>query len=44
MVQYKHLCGVSEGRDLVYKDLEGVCAEDVVFGRSIRCHVSSVTL
>jgi len=31
------------GRDLVYKDMEGVCAEDV-FGRSIRCHVSSVTL
>ena len=32
-----------EGRDLVYKDLEGVCAEGVVYGRFIRCHVSSVT-
>ena len=26
MVQYKYLCGVSGGRDLVYKDTEGVCA------------------
>jgi len=27
MAHYKHLCGVSGGRDLVYKDKEGVCAE-----------------
>jgi len=24
--------------------MEGVCAEDIVFGRSIRCNISSVTL
>ena len=43
MVQYKQ-CGVSGERDLVCKDMEGVCAEGVVFGRSIRCHVTSVSL
>jgi len=32
-----------EGRDLVYKDMEGLCAEGVVFGRFIRSHASSVT-
>ena len=37
MVQHKYLCGVSEGRDLVYKDMECVCAEGVVFGRFIYC-------
>ena len=44
MVQYKYYCGVSGGRDLIYKDMEDVCAEDIVFGRSVRCHISSVTL
>jgi len=34
---------VSGGRDLVYKDMEGVCTEDFVLGRSTRCHVPSVT-
>ena len=43
MVQYKHQCGVSGGRDVVYKDMEGVRAEDV-FGRSVRFHVLSMTL
>jgi len=31
MVQYKYYCGVSGGRDLVYKDMEGVCAEECCF-------------
>ena len=29
MVQYKYLRGVSGGRYLVYKDMDGLCAEDV---------------
>jgi len=31
------------GRDFVDIDMEGVGVEGVVFGRSIRCHISSVT-
>jgi len=40
MIQYKYKRGVSGGRDLVYKDMEGLCAEDVVFGGSTKYHTN----
>ena len=41
MVQYKYQCGVSGGRDLVYKDMEGLCAEDVQMYRSTKYNILS---
>ena len=41
MVQYRYQCGESGTRDLVYKDMEGLCAEDAVFGRQTTYTITS---
>jgi hypothetical protein len=49
VTQYKYstvqtLVWCKWGRRSRYKDMENLCAEGVVFGRSIGCHITTVTL